>query len=45
LSDCIAVQGDHDLDWSIYALPLEPILLSLEELGYPVDWLRRRRRR
>lgn len=42
MSDCIAIQGDHYLDWSIYAFSLEPILLSLEELGYPVDWLRRR---
>lgn len=42
MSDCIAIQGGPFVDWSIYAFTLEPILLSLEELGYPVDWLRRR---
>ncbi|WP_224089981.1 hypothetical protein [Arthrobacter sp. StoSoilB13] len=39
MGDCIAVRGKHYLDWTIYAFGLEPILLTLEELGYPVDWI------
>jgi len=41
MGDCIAVRGKHYLDWTIYAFSLEPILLTLEELGYPVDWIHR----
>ena len=26
----------------VYASPPEPLLLTLEELGYPVDWIMRR---
>lgn len=40
--DCIAVRGKHYMDWTIYAFSLEPILLRLEELGYPVDSVHRR---
>lgn len=39
MPDCVAVQGSHYLDWSTYTFHPEPILLALEELGYPVDWL------
>ncbi|BCW36084.1 hypothetical protein StoSoilA2_21400 [Arthrobacter sp. StoSoilA2] len=39
MGDCIAVRCKHYLDWTIYAFGLEPILLTLEELGYPVDWI------
>jgi hypothetical protein len=41
MGDCIALRGKHYLDWTIYAFSLEPILLTLEELGYPVDWIHR----
>lgn len=41
MGDCIAIQGDHYLDWTIYTFSPEPILLTLEELGYPVDWISR----
>ncbi|OOP65319.1 hypothetical protein BMF89_00290 [Arthrobacter sp. SRS-W-1-2016] len=40
-SDGIAIQGDNYLDWTIYSFHPEVVLLSLEELGYPVNWLDR----
>jgi len=39
MSDCIAIRGSHYLDWTIFTFSPDPILLTLEELGYPVDWL------
>ncbi|WP_458112962.1 hypothetical protein M1D88_02015 [Arthrobacter sp. R1-13] len=37
----IAVEGAHRLGWRIGAFHPESVLLTLEEIGYPVDWLRR----
>jgi hypothetical protein len=41
MQPCIAVQGGYRLDWRIGAFHPEAVLLTLEEMGYPVDWLRR----
>ena len=39
-SSAIAVEGAHRLDWRIGAFHPETVLLTLEEMGYPVDWVR-----
>ncbi|MBO1269553.1 hypothetical protein [Arthrobacter cavernae] len=41
VSDRVAIQGSNHLDWTIYTFHPEPILLNLEDLGYPVDWFYR----
>ncbi|WP_247043544.1 hypothetical protein [Arthrobacter rhizosphaerae] len=41
VSSAIAVEGAHRLDWRIGAFHPESALLTLEEMGYPVDWIRR----
>ena len=40
MQPCIAVEGGHRLDWRIGTFQPEAMLLTLEEMGYPVDWLR-----
>jgi hypothetical protein len=37
----IHIRGE-DFEIYVYASPPEPLLLTLEELGYPVDWIMRR---
>jgi hypothetical protein len=37
----IAIEGAHRLDWRVGAAHPDSVLLTLEEMGYPVDWLRR----
>lgn len=41
MQPCIAVEGGQRLDWRIGTFQPEAMLLTLEEMGYPVDWLRR----
>lgn len=41
LSDCVRMQGDH-LDLTVFTFSPGPLMLSLEELGYPVEWVSRR---
>lgn len=41
MQPCIAIEGGHRLDWRIGTFQPEAMLLTLEEMGYPVDWLRR----
>ena len=41
MGDCIAVHGSDYLDWTIFTFSPKSLLLTLEELGYPVDWLYR----
>lgn len=41
VSSAIAVEGANRLDWRIGAFHPESVLLTLEEMGYPVDWVRR----
>jgi hypothetical protein len=37
----VHVRGDH-FEVQVFAYSPEPLLLTLEELGYPVDWILRR---
>lgn len=40
-SGCVHIEGERP-KMKIYTYRPEPLLLTLEELGYPVDWLSRR---
>jgi hypothetical protein len=39
-SDCLRIQGDHP-DMKVFTYSPAPLMLTLEELGYPVDWISR----
>lgn len=39
ISDGVGIQGDS-IHWIAFPFRVEPLLLTLEEMGYPVDWLR-----
>ena len=39
MGKAVNIQGVGSLNWTIYSYKPEPLLLTLEELGYPVDWL------
>ena len=38
-SHCVGIRGNEGLEWTILTSSPDPILLTLEELGYPADWL------
>jgi hypothetical protein len=40
-SDCVHIQGERP-DMRVFTYGPGPLMLTLEELGYPVDWLSRR---
>ncbi len=35
----VSIWGKDNLDWIVFTYGPAPLLLTLEELGYPVDWL------
>lgn len=37
-SDRVHIRGDH-FEMQVFSFSPEPLLLTLEELGYPVDWI------
>lgn len=37
--DGVGIQGHGALRWIAFPFTVEPVLLTLEEMGYPVDWL------
>ena len=39
-SDCLRIQGAHS-DMKVFTYSPAPLMLTLEELGYPVDWISR----
>jgi hypothetical protein len=39
ISDGVGIQGNDSLHWIAFPFRVEPLLLTLEEMGYPVDWL------
>lgn len=37
--DGVGIRGRDSLHWIAFPFRAEPLLLTLEEMGYPVDWL------
>jgi hypothetical protein len=37
--DGVGIRGKDSLHWIAFPFTVEPLLLTLEEMGYPVDWL------
>lgn len=40
-SDCVGIRDNQNVDWTVLTFSPDPILLTLGELGYPVDWVYR----
>ncbi|WP_427006424.1 hypothetical protein [Pseudarthrobacter sp. H2] len=34
----LGIWGEGNLDWTVFGHHPGPLLLTLEDLGYPVDW-------